>query len=254
MLLIQTDTYTLRGYECDAFGRLSVPALMNLMQESASLNAVEYGIGIGDLQVRGYGWMLMRFQLRMHQYPRFGDTIQVSTYPTAVEKYFIYRDFQVTAQDGTLLAEATSTWLVFSTEKRAMAPLPDFIRQIPLPPAIGPMPKLPLKPTFQTQPFTPTQEQTVQVGWFSIDQNQHVNNVTYIQWVLEQLGDDSTGHNALETSELVEIDVVYKAETHWGDRLRVQAAPDSTGAFLHRIIDVESGKDVLLARSVWGLV
>ena len=252
MLLIQTDTYTLRGYECDAFGRLSVPALMNLMQESASLNAVSYSIGIGDLQARGYGWMLMRFRLTMHRYPRFGDTIRVSTYPTAVEKYFIYRDFQITADDGTLLAEATSTWLVFSMEKRAMAPLPDFIRQIPLPPAIDPMPKLPLKPAFQTQPFAPAQEQTVQVGWFSIDQNQHVNNVTYIQWLLEQLGNNVLGHKALETSQLTEIDVVYKAETHWGDLLRVQSAPDGPSAFIHRILDAETGKDVLIARSVWG--
>lgn len=252
MLLIQTDTYTLRGYECDAFGRLSIPALMNLMQESASLNAVDYGIGIGDLQQRGYGWMLMRIRLTMHQYPRFGDTIRVSTYPTLVEKYFIYRDFKITAADGTLLAEATSTWLVFSMEKRAMAPLPDFIRQIPLPEAVDPLPKLPLKPAFQTQPFSPTQEQTVQVGWFSIDQNQHVNNVTYIQWLLEQMGNDKNGHTALETQLLTEIDVVYKAETHWGDHLRVQAAPDGTNAFVHRIIDTESGKDVLLARSVWG--
>ena len=252
MLLIQTDTYTLRGYECDAFGRLSIPALMNLMQESASLNAIDYGIGIGDLQQRGYGWMLMRFRLTMHQYPRVGDTIRVSTYPTAVEKYFIYRDFKITAEDGTLLAEATSTWIVFSMEKRAMAPLPDFIRQIPLPIASNPMPKLPLKPAFQTQPFSPTQEQAVQVGWFSIDQNQHVNNVTYIQWLLEQMGNDKIGHDALETKQLTEIDVVYKAETHWGDQLRVQAAPDNEGAFVHRIVDVDSGKDVLLARSVWG--
>ncbi|WP_332369168.1 acyl-[acyl-carrier-protein] thioesterase [Spirosoma telluris] len=130
MAFIQTDTFTLRGYECDAFGRMSIPALMNLMQESANRNAIDYGIGISDLAERGLGWMLMRFRLRMHEYPRYGQTIRVITYPTEVEKYFIYREFQVLAEDGTLLADATSTWLVFSMEKRAMVSLPDFIRSL----------------------------------------------------------------------------------------------------------------------------
>ena len=117
MAFIQTDTFTIRGYECDASGRMSIPALMNMMQESANRNALDYGIGIADLAKRGVGWMLMRFQLRMLQYPRYGETIRVVTYPTEVEKYFIHRDFRVLAEDDTLLAEAGSTWLVFSIEK-----------------------------------------------------------------------------------------------------------------------------------------
>ena len=117
MAFIQTDTFQIHGYECDAHGQLGIPALMNLMQESANRNALDYGIGIDDLGRQGYGWMLSRFRLQMQQYPRYGQTVQIITYPTFVEKYFIYRDFRVLAGDGALLANASSTWLVFSTEK-----------------------------------------------------------------------------------------------------------------------------------------
>ena len=249
MAFIQTDAFTIRGYECDAFGRMSIPALMNLMQESANRNALDYGIGIVDLAERGFGWMLMRFRLRMHRYPRYGETIRVTTYPTLVEKYFIYRDFQVLADDGTLLADATSTWLVFSIEKRSMVPLPDFIRGLHPPIDIKPLPKLRSKPDFQLTSFSPDFMKTVEVGWLDIDQNQHVNNVAYVVWLLE-----STNSETLQSSELTEIDLVYRTESHWHDQLQIQSAIETPQSFLHRIVHAESGRDVLLAQSRWQLV
>ena len=246
MSFIQTDTYTLRGYETDMFGRMSVPALMNQMQESANRNAIEYGIGISDLARQGFGWMLMRFRLRMHHYPVYGQTIRVMTYPTLVEKYFISRDFQVLAEDGTLLADAVSTWLVFSIEKRAMVPLPDFIRTLMVPETINPLPKLPLKPDFQLNAWEPTEEKNVEVGWFDIDQNKHVNNVAYVQWLLEAVDAER-----LQTRELAEIDLVYRTESHWRDKLQVRSAVETPETLLHRIEHSESGKDTLLARSQW---
>ncbi len=246
MSFIQTDTYTLRGYECDANGRLSVPALMNFMQESANRNALDYGIGIDDLARRGYGWMLMRFGLHMHHYPRYGQKISVITYPTFVNKFFIHRDFRVLADDGTLLADARSIWIVFSIDKRTMVPLPDFIRALTPPTNIEPLPKLDLKPDFQNLPVVSDETQTVTVGWFDIDQNQHVNNVAYVQWLLEAVPKD-----VLQGSELAELDVIFRNESHWPDQLLIRADADDALAFRHRIEQAETGQDVVLARSVW---
>lgn len=247
MAFIQTDTFTLRGYETDALGRLTIPALMNFMQESANRNAIDYGIGIRDLAQQGYGWMLMRFRLRMHQYPRYGQTIRVITYPTFFDKYFIFRDFRVLAEDGTLLADAASTWLVFSVEKRAMIPLPNFIRALSVPDTIEPLPKLTLKPDFQHQAFIPDRDKEVTVGWFSIDQNQHVNNVAYVEWLLESLD-----NNTLQTRELAEIDLVYRTESHWGDQLLIRSVSASDTTTLHRIEQADqAGKELLVAQSRW---
>lgn len=219
---------------------------MNMMQESANRNALDYGIGIADLAERGVGWMLMRFQLRMHQYPRYGETIRVVTYPTEVEKYFIYRDFRILAEDDTLLAEAGSTWLVFSIEKRTMVLMPDFIRSLSPPAGLTHLPKLPHKPDFQSTPFIPATTTESVVGWQSIDQNQHVNNVAYVEWLLETIDSET-----LQSKKLTEIDLVYRAESHWQDSIQIQSAVETPQTFLHRIVQTESGKDVLLARSRW---
>ena len=246
MAFIQTDTFPIRGYECDASGRLSIPALMNFMQESANRNALAYGIGISDLTRHQLGWMLMRFRLRMHHYPRYGQAIRVITYPTFVEKQFIYRDFRVLADDDTLLADASSTWLVFSTETRTMVSLPDFIRRLAVPEGISPLPRLPLKADFQRKPFVAEQQTDVEVGWCSIDQNQHVNNVAYVQWLLE-----GTDNKTLETRELAEIDLVYRTESHWGDRLLIQSVNEPENTIRHRIEHGTTQKEVMLAQSRW---
>jgi medium-chain acyl-[acyl-carrier-protein] hydrolase len=245
MTYIQTDTYPLRGYECDARGLLGVPALMNLMQESANRNAADYGISMADLAAHGLGWMLMRFRLTMHHYPRYGDTIQVTTYPTFVEKFFIYRDFQVRATDGTLLAEATSTWLVFSHQKRSMVPLPPFIRGVNVPIQVEPLPRLPLRPDFAAGMFMPERERVVEVGWFSIDANQHVNNVAYVQWLLEGIDNEWITEKTLASLELV-----FRDEAHLGDALRVQQmATSASGTLRHRI--VQSERELVLAQTEW---
>jgi acyl-ACP thioesterase len=219
---------------------------MNLMQESANRNADDYGIGSATLQAQGLGWMLMRFGLTMHQYPRTGQVIKVITYPTFVEKFFVYRDFRVLANDDTLLAEASSTWLVFDTTKRGLVPVPPFIRSLSPPDMADVSPRLPLKPDYQTLDFAKTLADQVTVGWFDIDANQHVNNVVYIRWLLEQLPD-----TILQTGELAELDVVYKTETHWREKIDVQHQSTEPGTFVHRLAHAETGKEVLLARTVW---
>lgn len=177
MAFIQTDLYTIRHYECDANGRLSIPALMNLLQESANRNAADYGMDSPTLQAQGLGWMLMRFGLTVQHYPRSGHTIRVVTYPTGAEKFFVYRDFRVYDAADTLLAQATSTWLVFDAAKRSMIPTPGFIRTIDMPNLDQVLPKLPLKPDYQAIEYTDVDAKEVSVGWLDVDSNQHVNNV-----------------------------------------------------------------------------
>lgn len=244
MAFIQTDTYTIRGYETDANGQLSIATLMNWMQESANRNALQYGIGMADLRQHGIGWMLMRFRLTVHQYPRYGDLVQVSTFPTKVEKYFIYRDFKVLAQDGQLLAEAASTWVTFNIERRAMIALPDFIRRLEPPTIENPLPALPLKPGFSWPETAPTTTERT-IGWHDLDTNQHTNNVSYVQAVIESMPEAM-----LRGSHLRELDLFFKAECHMHDRLLVHTWLNDESA-LHRLTNANDGQEVMLARTVW---
>lgn len=217
---------------------------MNWMQESANRNALEYGIGMADLRQYGIGWMLMRFRLTVHQYPRYGDTVQVSTFPTKVEKYFIYRDFKITDENGQLLAEAASTWVTFNIERRAMITLPDFIRALDPPEITDPLPTLPLKPGFTWPENDPLISERM-IGWHDLDTNQHTNNVSYVQAVIESIPEAT-----LRNHQLRELDLFFKSECHLHDRLLIHTWLTEE-ASLHRLIQADDGREVMLARSVW---
>ncbi len=243
---VQTDTYTIRQYETDAHSRLAAPALMNWMQESANRNALDYGIGITDLARVSLGWVLTRLRLRIHRAPGYGETVQLITYPTAMEKYFIYRAFRLLADDGTLLAEADSTWLVFDTNRRTMVSLPPFIRSLELPTGLVPSAQLPMKPAFPALSVAAdTRQQERTVEWFDIDHNQHTNNVSYVRLLLE-----SIAANILQNQQLAELDLYFRAESRWQDTLQLLIKPVAGDSFLHRIEHTD-GREVLLARSVW---
>lgn len=217
---------------------------MNWMQESANRNALEYGIGMADLRQHGIGWMLMRFRLTIHKHPRYGDTLQLSTFPTKVEKYFIYRDFKMVNSDGQLLAEAASTWVTFNIERRAMITLPDFIRALDPPLIADPLPALPLKPGFSWPDTEPTLTERV-IGWHDLDTNQHTNNVSYVQAIIESMPEAT-----LRGQPLRELDLFFKAECHLHDRLLVQSWINDKSA-LHRLTNADDGQEVMLARTVW---
>ena len=84
------------------------------------------------------------------------------------------------------------------------------------------------------------------MGWFDIDSNQHVNNVVYIRWLLEQLP-----NAVLSGRELVSLDVVYKNESHWRDSIQVAHCLAEPDTYLHRVTDGATGKDVVLAKTGW---
>ena len=245
MTFIQTDTYQVRSYETDANGRLSVPTLMNWMQESANRNALDYGIGMADLAQRGYGWVLMRFRLTVHQYPVYNQLVQVMTYPTFVEKFFIYRDFRVLSTEDVLLAEATSVWLTFDLARRTMVPLPDFIRAVRMPDSVTPTNKLPVKLDVSAPDVEAPQRQQV-VNFYHLDQNQHTNNVCYVQWLLE-----AVDPQVLQHQQLAELDLFFRNESRWQDQLVIQAIAEAANQYSHRIIQTETGKELLVGRSLW---
>ena len=73
-----------------------------------------------------------------------------------------------------------------------------------------------------------------------IDLNGHVNNVHYVEWLLEGRPD--------EAGACQELDIVFKSETLAGEEVRVESVETEPGAFVHRVY-APGGRDHVLARS-----
>ncbi len=241
----QTDAFVIRSSEVDLTGRLAVPSLVSLLQEAANLNAGRLGFSIADLSAVGLGWVLMRLNITILHWPGEGDTLHMASFPTHRDKYFISRDYHGFDASGRVMLRASSTWLTFSMDTRAMSSLPELMQAVVLP-NLPNLPKLSPKLRFSGEPVY---SDTDRVRRHHVDHNRHTNNSAYVQMLFNALPPTLD-----EPHELAELDLFFKTETFLGDILLTETASTAVPTqFLHRLSRPTDGKDIVLARTTWRL-
>ena len=238
-----TGQYRVRTYEIDSDKRMTVPALVQLMQEAAMQNVIELKLSVWDLEPHHISWVLMRKNLQIKKLPMLGDSIKILTYPAGFEKIFTHRDFKIYDSQNQLIAQAATTWLLIDTLKRKMTRIPDFIAAFKMPQAEDCL----ARPTRKLPKFDKVQSsQLFTVNWHDLDFNEHLNNTHYIQWMLEALPKE-----VLKNKQLKEMNIQYRMECYWKDVVVSEMQPLGDFHFLHRLLRKEDGKELALGESFW---
>ncbi len=236
--LTYTCDYVVQMYDIDSHRRMTVSALVRLMQEASMQNVKQMKVSVWDMDAMSLSWVLLRKNLTIKRLPMNGEKISVVTYSCGFEKFFTYRDYKVFDAEKEMIAWSSSTWLLMNTNERRMVRIPDFVlaleSQMPTAEESLPRPKTKLPPFEAAEVSKP-----FRVDWHDLDFNGHLNNVYYIQWMLEALPD-----HILQDGTLREFDVFYKIEAHWKDGLMSEVQQLSDDSFLHRLIRIDDGKEV----------
>src|SRR5512138_1797291 len=111
------ESFSVRSYEVDAFNELAVPALWGYLQEAAGLSADRLGFGVKRLMDAGFTWVLARQRLEIARAARFGETVEIETWPNGTERLAAFREFVVRC-GGEEIARATSTWFLLELKTR----------------------------------------------------------------------------------------------------------------------------------------
>lgn len=242
-----TQKFSIRTSEVDFRHRLTIPALVNFLQETAMHNIGAIGLPMHLLEEKNLGWVLSRLYLKIDKYPTETEQITVETCPHSFEKYYAYRDFRVYDSKNQLICTVASSWLLFDLEKRQLISIPDFIKEMvtlctKFPPL--PIPKVKIQ-ALQKIDY----EMNFQVSWHTLDLNKHTNNVYYFQWALDTLPEE-----ILNEFSVSEFDIMFRNESLLGEKVIAQAeeilSEDtlSQKIFIHRIIKEKDGKEVIQAK------
>ena len=124
-----TEYFSIRAYAVDAKKHVHVPALLQLMHETAMQHVLDLRLSVWDLELMNLAWVLTRLQVKIHQLPLLGQKIKIVTNPSGFEKIRTFRDYRVFSEDGQLLATAVSLWFLMNTQTRRLARVPAGIRQ-----------------------------------------------------------------------------------------------------------------------------
>jgi medium-chain acyl-[acyl-carrier-protein] hydrolase len=246
-MLVQTDYYTIQTNEAAPNGYLKTAVLFDFMQQSASKNAETLGVGVEKIREMNLAWVLNRLTLSIERYPKIGETVSLSTYPVRIDKYFVYRDFQLHDADGHQIANAVSVWLLLDLEKRTMSSVPAFVHQIEYPIINNPLP--PMSGKVQPLKTVDFAQKRVVVAE-DVDFNDHASNVSYVKWLVEAMPFE-VQNNCL----LTKLDINYRAECYLNEPISIETHQKTSenavytegSLFQQRIVRESDGKDLVWA-------
>ena len=216
--------FTVRSYEAGIANHVTLPTLCNYMQEAAGVNAARLGWGIQTLQTEGHTWMLSRLHVSVTRYVPWGETITVRTWPSGMKGRLIAkRCFLGFDEKGEELFRASSEWLYVDMAAQKIAKLPETFADL-VPPGT---PGFELPDIGGKFAHLPSVEGSADVltRHSDLDFNDHVNNVHYVEWMLE--GDGGRGATALpgngghcaDVAMPGEIDIVFRQAAKAGEAL-----------------------------------
>ncbi len=238
--LIFKNSYEIRAGEVDYTGKMTVPALLQLMQEASLKHAIKLKASIWDLN--DASWVLLSKRLKIARLPVLGEKVSIHTYPAGVKRIYAFRDYWMLDSSGEIIASASSTWTLMDLETRKLKPIPASILELPLPDEFDLLSNVSTKirlpdVSFSVTPFS--------IGYFHLDWNNHVNNVHFVRFILESIS------NRLDTFSLSDIHIVYRGEALGGDQLKVHSFfNEKETESYHKIID-PNGKEIILSIIHW---
>lgn len=242
MVAIFTHAYKIHSYESDFEGHAQITAFLNYMQESAWNHAEQLGVGYSYLLQKNLAWVLGRLRLQVFAWPHWGETITLHTWPSGADRLYCFRDFKFLDPAGATIAVASTSWLVVDLDKHRPQRTETYIN----------LPTDGAERVFTE--FAPKvaaleagkNNSSVSVKTSHLDVNGHVNNVKYVEFVL-----DSFPIEFRKQHRLLDLKINFMNEALYGDEILIRTAEDGSGGFLHSLVRPSDGVELGRVLTYW---
>ncbi|KAF3631581.1 Oleoyl-acyl carrier protein thioesterase, chloroplastic [Capsicum annuum] len=218
-------------------------------------------------------WVTARMYIEIYKYPAWSDVVEIETWCQSEGRIGTRRDWILKdCATGEVIGRATSKWLMMNQDTRRLQKVTDEVRdelelyfpkelRLAFPEenngSLKKIPKLEDPAEYSKLGLVPRRA--------DLDMNQHVNNVTYIGWVLESLPQE-----IIDTHELGTITIDYRRECQHDDVVdsltsvepiedtdalgangSATAAKDVNKSFLHLLRLSSDGLEINRCRTEW---
>lgn len=196
--------------DVDQYNRLTLHGMLRLMQEASNAHSDLVGYGVNQIEQTNYSWVL--YQQRMHLYARpcWNTELTIRTWSRGAEGLICLRDFEAADQQGKVVAQGSSEWLLVDARTQRMIKIPAGLMDEygTVERAVFADPLTRLKP-----PASAEKRWAYDICRRDIDINRHVNNLNYVDFALEALPE-----NISETA-FNDVNVMYKKASFLGDSI-----------------------------------
>ena len=207
------------AYQVHPHGDMRLSCLADLFQEIAWKHADSEGFGRSLLEQQ-LMWALSRIEIKVNQFPRWGDRLRLFTGGRGQAGAFAFREFMVWNEQEEVVARAMSSWLLVHIEKKRILK-PESV----LPSALFNPQDTPSWQPIKLEPSGPIQDTSlIQVQHSDLDLYNHVNHTSYIRWVENRV--------AVQGMCPSQLAINYLAECKGRDEVSLTVLGDKSSPFL----------------------
>ena len=210
-----TKKYEIHYYEVNSRMRCKLSTIINFFEDVGTQQSESLGGGIEYCRKNNCGWVFYKYDVKMHRYPIFGETISITTQPVGFKKFYGLRKYIIKDEEGNAIGEGSALFFLIDLEKRRPMRIQD--EQYAF---YGVDDDINYDISMDKIEKCEEEQYHKQfdIRYSDIDSNNHVNNVKYFEWAIEAVPQD-----VISNYELRRIKVIFEKETTYGDKISVSA-------------------------------
>ncbi|MCY1153482.1 MAG: thioesterase [Sphaerochaetaceae bacterium] len=251
------EVYLPYTYNCDSHLFAKLDWCFEVVQEIAGYHSSLLKCSIYDLNSQNLTWVISRENIEIFKYPKWREKVFVETWAELpFRRVLVPRIIEGKNERGELLFRSTTLWAIIDLKtNKPIEPL-HILEKIGVPKEAYNRKFYIKKREFfnEENPIIGTSSPII--NYSDTDFNKHVNNISYIRWVLQSLPNKFRDEYVVKN-----IDVSWLKQTFIQDKVKMvtnsltsSALKEENPIFQHKLVREEkdgSQKIVFEAKSFW---
>ena len=240
--------FELRYFEMNEFGVASPTTILTLLEETAADHCFSINYSLYQLGEQNIGWVLISGFLQMERYPKYKEKITIRTWLSKYSAIKGFRENIIYNEQNNIIGRAKGLWIFFDIERRRPIEIFSDIKDR------WPFYNEKNNDCNISQKIHAIDksdyEKKFKVNRYDTDMIKHVNNIRYLQLVVESIPEEIA-----DNYYLYSIDGRFLEEAHLGQTIvsmtKIDTNETMDKSFLHTIKIEGTDKACATAKTIW---
>lgn len=199
--------------DIDTKNELTNYGILRIMQEIAAVHSDYLGISVNHIDTKPYAWLLLSWKLKVYLRPKWNSKLLVKTWPSSADKLYSYRDFEIFDENHSLVAQATSKWVLININTHSVEKTSPELLSIYKPNNTSIFNE-PIKKLKEPSEYDFIANYTIQRS--DLDINGHTNNLSYLH-----IANNILPNEVHLNRNFRNLEIMYKKECKLGNELAI---------------------------------
>lgn len=217
---ILKENFQITSADTDFSKTLKPSGLINMLIQAAWHHAEILGFGVDMMHRESLVWMLSRIQAKIYLQPLWNENLSIITWPKGIRRLFYIRDFEVHNSLNSIVAHATSEWLLIDVKAkrpRLYNPENNIFNKNK-----GKHALMNVVPILESTNIN-AESFSNRVTYSDVDLNRHLTTTRYIDWMMDTFSMDFHSRN-----KCMGLTLNFIREIPYDEKVDIQRSEDNS--------------------------